>query len=174
MTDQPAILAELFRLLPPVGQPFDPFDRERWFAALEACLEVAYPRRNAELVAIPAETPRAETPRIGPHLGKVRCDNCGEMIGFQGMGTHQAMHRRAEARAAKPQPTAVEPTSTVDAIVELASQTTCPDCGQMFSSAFAVRNHQSASHRAYDVHAPPMSRTPVDVEAARRRAAEAL
>ena len=47
MTDharQPEIVNSMFDLLPPAGSTWDPFDRQRWMAALDAVLELVYPR----------------------------------------------------------------------------------------------------------------------------------
>lgn len=151
------LLTALFDRLPTADAGFDPFERQRWIAALSACLDVVYGPQGTK--APPATDTASTTPRRGPSpvmFQKEPCERCGVAIDPRGLGAHLRMHEREDTRAAanKPQPR--------------------PDDGETIDLAAVVPDAEPEQTRPPLVISEPISRPAFDHDAARRRAAAAI
>lgn len=132
MTDRPPILTAMFDLLPPAGSSWDPFDRQRWMSALEAVLELAYPRASAPAVAAveaagtrPKPEPSTVRLEVNEEAGTftverklIVCPQCDQKFrSRQALASHMRSHRYE-----------------------------CDVCQARFGSERALGNHRARNH----------------------------
>lgn len=161
----PPVIAAMFDMLPPPG-PWPQAARRRWMLALATLVDFVYDTDPplAPDDDTPAEWPKATTvwpspepdhepePSVDPALV---CDECGFVArGKQGMAGHRAMHRR-------------EREAQINILAPEPADVTAPTDDR------EVRANPLAVAPARPTVAGPITRTPVNVQAARDAAAQA-